>query len=51
MYHSGSPHSTAFFEHLNHNCRTLLKNARKANAYVEQYAAMNRLAFGKTMRT
>ncbi len=45
---SGSPHSTAFCELLIDNSRTFLTNTGKANAFVEQYAAVNRLSFVKT---
>ncbi len=48
---SGSPHYTAFCEPLIHNARTFLTNTRKANAFVLQYAAVNRLSFEKTERT
>ncbi len=44
---SGSPHSTAFCEPLIHNDRTFLTNSGKANAFVQQYAAVNRLSFDK----
>ncbi len=47
---SGSPHYTAFCEPLIHNCRTFLSNTGKANAFVQQYAAVNRLSFDKTER-
>ncbi len=48
---SGSPHSSAFSEPLIHNGRTFLTNTGKANAFVQQYAAVNRLSFDKTERT
>ncbi len=48
---SGSPHSTTFCEPLIHNGRTFLTNTGKANAFVQQYAAVSRLSFDKTERT
>ncbi len=48
---SGSPHSTAFCELLIHSGRTFLTNTGKANAFVQKYAAVNRLSFDKTERT
>ncbi len=47
---SGSPHSTAFCEPLIHNGRTFLTYTGKANAFVQQYAAVNRFSFDKTER-
>ncbi len=47
---SGSPHSTAFCEPLIHNGRTFLTNTGKFNAFVQQYAAVNRLSFDKKER-
>ncbi len=47
----GSSHSTAFCQPLIHNGRTFLTNTGKANAFVQQYAAVNRLSFDKTKRT
>ncbi len=44
---SASPHFTAFCEPLIHNGRTYLTNTGKANAFVQQYAAVNRLLFDK----
>ncbi len=48
---SGSPHSSAFCEPLLHNGRTFLTNTVKANGFVQQYAAVNRLSFDKTERS
>ncbi len=48
---SGSLQSTAFCKPLIHNGRTLLTNTGKANAFVQQYVAVNRLSFDKTERT
>ncbi len=47
---SGSHHSTTFCEPIIHNGRTFLTNTGKANAFVQQYAAVNRLSFDKTER-
>ncbi len=43
----GRPHSTSFCEPLIHNGRTFLTNTGKAYAFVQQYAAVNRLSFEK----
>ncbi len=48
---SGSSHPTAFCEPLIQNGRTFLTNTGNANAFVQQYAAVNRLSFDKTERT
>ncbi len=45
------PHSTAFCEPLIHNGRTFLTNTWRANAFVQQYAAVNRFSFDKSERT
>ncbi len=47
----GLPQSTAFCEPLIHNGRMFLINTGKANAFIRQHAAVNRLSFDKTMRT
>ncbi len=49
---SGSPpHSTVFCEPLILSGRTFLANTRKVNAFVQLYAAVNRLSFDKRERT
>ncbi len=48
---SGSTHSTAFCDPLLHNGRAFLTNTGKANGFVQQYAAVNRLSFDKTERS
>ncbi len=48
---SGSPHSTAISEPLIQNSHTFLTNTGKANAFVQQYAAVNRLSIDKIGRT
>ncbi len=47
----GSPNFNAYCEPLSCNGRTLLTNTGKANAFVQKYAAANRLSFDKTQRS
>ncbi len=48
---SSSPHSSAFSEPLIYNGHMFLTKTGKANAFVQQYAAVSRLSFEKIERT
>ncbi len=47
---SGTPSSTTFAEPLLHKGRTFTTNRGKANAFMKEYAAVNRLRFNKEER-